>query len=110
MSSSSSNKNQAQAKYANSNLNAVFAKPSASAAAQSSTSGTINRNGMLVLSKRTTRAVSGAKVVVPKPVNLPSLKKEHAGNDPTTQLVPAGAGAGWAKPEEQAPPAQPQEV
>ncbi|GIL74137.1 hypothetical protein Vretimale_4920 [Volvox reticuliferus] len=110
MSSSSSNKNQTQAKYANSNLNAVFAKPTASAAAQSSTSGTINRNGMLVLSKRTARAVSGAKVVVPKPVNLPSLKKEHAGNDPSTQLVPAGASAGWAKPEEQAPPTQPQEV
>ncbi|KXZ53187.1 hypothetical protein GPECTOR_7g1079 [Gonium pectorale] len=72
-------KNQPPAKYANSNLNAVFAKPSAPAAAQSSTSGTINRNGMLVLSKRTTRAVSGAKVVVPKPVNLPSLKKDPRG-------------------------------
>ncbi len=69
---------------------------------------------------------------MPKPVNLPSLKKvrvlpreamrlggsvtkffvlqEHAGNDPTTQLVPTGASAGWAKPEEPSAPAQPQEV
>lgn len=50
-SSNNQQKNQAPAKYANSNLNAVFAKPSAPAAAQSSTSGTINRMGMLVLSK-----------------------------------------------------------
>eukprot|EP00951_Prasinocladus_malaysianus_P042723 scaffold522356_cov43-Prasinocladus_malaysianus.AAC.1 len=29
---------------------------------------------------------SGGKLAVPKPVNLPSLRKEHGGNDPTTQL------------------------
>lgn len=48
--------------------------------------------------------VSGTKLAVPKPVNLPSIKKEHAGNDPTTQLVPSSSGAGWTKPEEPAPP------
>ncbi len=32
--------------------------------------------------------------------------QEHAGNDPSTQLVPSGGGSGWTKPEEQPPPQQ----
>lgn len=80
------------------------------------------------------RAVSGAKLSVPLPVNLPSMKKvsvwpfrrsgtfaskgfrgswkevrvssssqEHAGNDPTTQLVPSGTGSSsWTKPDDAA--------
>jgi hypothetical protein len=76
--------------------------------------------------------VTGSKLAVPKPVNLPSIKKvrpagssrspptgqltswplaaqEHAGNDPSTQLVPSNAaGGGWSKPEEPQPaPQQP---
>ena len=80
-----------------------------------------------------TRGVGSAatgKLAVPKPVNLPSLRKvrpgtllpyaayalvkaviwfllclqENAGNDPTTQIVPSKSGVGWQKPEpEQAP-------
>lgn len=52
--------------------------------------------------KRKTTTTTAGKLAVPKPVNLPSLKKEHAGNDPTTQIVPSGTGGGWSKPEEQA--------
>jgi hypothetical protein len=86
---------------------------------------------------KSTTTTAGAKLVVPKPVNLPSIKKasaveraaqvqmlvactaslanphlyvqEHQGNDPSTQLVPSGtAGAGWSKPEEPQPAPQPQ--
>lgn len=40
--------------------------------------------------------------------HIPYLQ-EHQGNDPSTQLVPSGtAGAGWSKPEEPQPAAQPQ--
>ena len=74
-----------------------------------------------------TRGVGSAaagKLAVPKPVNLPSLRKvrqapcchhtahipvqavicslrlqENAGNDPTTQIVPSKSGVGWQKPE-----------
>ena len=32
------------------------------------------------------------------PANLPSLKKENLGNDPTVSLVPSGS-SGWGKKE-----------
>lgn len=104
----SSQKSSSQTKYANSNLNGVFAKPSA-APGGVSTGAAINRySGMLVLQKRTRTGPVG-KLAVPKPVNLPSIKKEHAGNDPTTQLVPAGSGTGgWNKPEEAPAVSQPE--
>jgi hypothetical protein len=82
------------------------------------------------------RTAIGGKLSVPKPVNLPSIKKvcfrgsffhviitvayrmwklvcirlqEHAGNDPSTQLVPSGTGSGsWSKPEDSAPSSQPE--
>ena len=80
------------------------------------------------------RTAAVPKLAVPKPVNLPSMKKvsaekpglnrsgnsltvavslvqtqEHAGNDPSTQIVPSGTGSGgWSKPEEPAPPPQPE--
>eukprot|EP00959_Pyramimonas_sp_CCMP1952_P006934 144742-Pyramimonas_sp.AAC.3 len=58
---------------------------------------------------RTRITPGGSKLAVPKPVNLPSIKKEHAGNDPTTQLVPTGApSSGW-KTEETQPKAPSQE-
>eukprot|EP00873_Tetraselmis_striata_P026782 jgi/Tetstr1/447046/TSEL_003674.t1 len=40
------------------------------------------------------------RVAVPRPVNLPSLRKEHGGNDPSTQLVAPGSAAGWSKQEQ----------
>ena len=39
-----------------------------------------------------------SKLGVPRPVNLPSLRRENAGNDPSTQIVPAGNTGGWTKP------------
>lgn len=88
-------------KFANSNLNAIFQKPQP----QRLNSAAGQRHGMLLLGgAKTTRARAqpgGAKLAVPKPVNLPSIKKEHAGNDPATQLVPAGSTAGGWKTDEQ---------
>lgn len=54
---------------------------------------------MLVMGKA---KASGGKLVIPKPVNLPSLKKEHAGNDPTVNLVGSSSGSlGWLKQQEE---------
>eukprot|EP00882_Tetradesmus_deserticola_P006733 GHRQ01007086.1.p1 GENE.GHRQ01007086.1~~GHRQ01007086.1.p1 ORF type:complete len:427 (+),score=116.81 GHRQ01007086.1:83-1363(+) len=106
--SSSTDRRREPQKFANSNLNGIFAgKPAGQA------SSGVNRFGMLTMAlpKRTksTTTTAGAKLVVPKPVNLPSIKKEHQGNDPSTQLVPSGtAGTGWSKPEEPQPAPQPQ--
>ncbi len=38
---------------------------------------------------------------LPPPANLPSLKKENLGNDPTVNLVPARS-SGWGKKEKAA--------
>eukprot|EP00195_Chlamydomonas_chlamydogama_P016482 CAMPEP_0202907676 /NCGR_PEP_ID=MMETSP1392-20130828/43468_1 /ASSEMBLY_ACC=CAM_ASM_000868 /TAXON_ID=225041 /ORGANISM="Chlamydomonas chlamydogama, Strain SAG 11-48b" /LENGTH=1511 /DNA_ID=CAMNT_0049596685 /DNA_START=73 /DNA_END=4608 /DNA_ORIENTATION=- len=99
-----------QGKYANLNLNAALTSKSTGPATGSGPGSaiggsTLTKGGLLVLSKRP-RTATGAKLSIPKPVNLPSIKKEHAGNDPSTQLVPSGSGSGtWSKPEEApAPP------
>eukprot|EP00200_Dunaliella_tertiolecta_P019936 CAMPEP_0202406140 /NCGR_PEP_ID=MMETSP1128-20130828/8224_1 /ASSEMBLY_ACC=CAM_ASM_000463 /TAXON_ID=3047 /ORGANISM="Dunaliella tertiolecta, Strain CCMP1320" /LENGTH=146 /DNA_ID=CAMNT_0049010905 /DNA_START=141 /DNA_END=577 /DNA_ORIENTATION=- len=87
-------------KYANSNLNSVLQKSSTQVghgAAGAFGGAKMGYHGMLVLSKKPR---VGSKLSVPLPVNLPSIKKEHAGNDPNTQLVPAAGSGSWqsAKP------------
>ncbi|GAX74645.1 hypothetical protein CEUSTIGMA_g2093.t1 [Chlamydomonas eustigma] len=101
-----------QAKYANLNLNASLTSKSglgvgATGSGLAQGASTLTKGGLLVLSKRP-RAATGSKLSVPKPVNLPSIKKEHAGNDPSTQLVPASSGSGtWTKPEDVPPETTP---
>ena len=57
-----------------------------------------NRIGTMTPLGAVPKEKKAPKVSVPKPVNLPSMKKEHAGNDPTTQLVGGGGGIhGWQK-------------
>eukprot|EP00898_Chlorokybus_atmophyticus_P005889 jgi/Chlat1/6300/Chrsp44S05784 len=99
------------------NLNASY-RPAGSPA----TSGTRTRvgsGGLQVLGRTSRPAATGSgrplsaggrdapantstKLVVPKPVNLPSRKSEHAGNDPTVAIVPTASGhAGWNKAEQE---------
>jgi len=91
------------AKYANLNLNeALTSKPNRSGPGLAQANSTLTKGGLLLLSKKP-RSASGVKLSVPKPVNLPSIKKEHAGNDPNTVLVPAtGSGSStWgSRPED----------
>mmetsp|Transcript_3696 Transcript_3696/g.23171 ORF Transcript_3696/g.23171 Transcript_3696/m.23171 type:complete len:882 (-) Transcript_3696:318-2963(-) len=67
------------------------------------------RRGLVPLgnAKSASGRAIGKTLAVPKPVNLPSIRKEHSGNDPNARLVPTTLpGAGWTKPTEttQAPP------
>lgn len=97
-------------KFASVNLNKSYGKPAATTPSGSSNgaggggggSGRLVRSlsssspssagahgGMLLLSRpgTTVPASKGGKVIVPRPVNLPSLRREHAGNDPSIALV-----------------------
>ncbi|CAM6081698.1 unnamed protein product [Calypogeia fissa] len=109
-------------KFASVNLNKSYGKPAAPAGgAQLSGSGgsrtrIASHGGMLLLTRpvrssstTTTPGVAGAavlqkgaKLTVPLPVNLPSLRREHAGNDPNIALVGGATGAsGWPKQQQQ---------
>jgi len=64
------------------------------------------RHGMVMLGSAKARprqaTAVGGKLSVPKPINLPSMKKEHGGNDPTTNLVASGTAAGgWKKDDKE---------
>ncbi|MCO5587390.1 hypothetical protein L7F22_041339 [Adiantum nelumboides] len=63
-----------------------------------------SHSGMIVLSRpgRSQSSVSSissrtSKLAIPRPVNLPSLRREHAGNDPTVPLVGMSGSNGWSK-------------
>lgn len=90
----------ARSKYSSVNLNQSYGKSqSQSQSSAPRTLGQRGSGGMLVMGKAKT---SGGKLVIPKPVNLPSLKKEHAGNDPTVNLVGSSSGSlGWLKQQEE---------
>ncbi|KAI5061119.1 hypothetical protein GOP47_0023624 [Adiantum capillus-veneris] len=67
-------------------------------------------SGMVVLSRpgRSQPSASSmnsrtTKLVIPRPVNLPSLRREHAGNDPTVPLVGMPGSTGWSKQQVMAP-------
>lgn len=38
-----------------------------------------------------------SKLAVPRPMNLPSLRREHSGNDPSITLVVSSGSSGWTK-------------
>eukprot|EP01135_Chromosphaera_perkinsii_P009283 Nk52_evm35s1705 gene=Nk52_evmTU35s1705 len=85
-----------KSKFSTLNINAVF-KGTSSAKSPSQPSVSGGRHGMQVLGRvgsGSKKAVQGSQSAAPRPVNLPSLRRENAGMDPNTQLVPAG-GSGW---------------
>ncbi|XP_024380724.1 uncharacterized protein [Physcomitrium patens] len=109
-------------KFASVNLNKSYGKPTAGAGGSGNGSGsgtgalggagragrTSSHGGMLLLSRSgvATSVPKGGRVIVPRPVNLPSLRREHAGNDPSIALVGGSGSSGWTKTlvhEEQAP-------
>ncbi|KAG6549004.1 hypothetical protein Mapa_009446 [Marchantia paleacea] len=97
-------------KFASVNLNKSYGKP-VSQGAQLPSSGSsrariATHGGMLLLTRpvRSQPAAAavqkGAKLTVPRPVNLPSLRREHAGNDPTIALVGGTGASGWTKQQQ----------
>ncbi|KAL2634522.1 hypothetical protein R1flu_006001 [Riccia fluitans] len=98
-------------KFASVNLNKSYGKPASQGAqvpsAGSSRSRITTHGGMLLLTRPSVRsqpaaaaAQKGAKLTVPRPVNLPSLRREHAGNDPTIALVGGTGASGWTKQQQ----------
>ena len=110
-------------KFASVNLNKSYGKPATGGAGSGNGSGSgsgalgsagraartsSSHGGMLLLSRpgATGAAVQkGGKVIVPRPVNLPSLRREHSGNDPSIALVSGSGASGWTKApvQEEAP-------
>eukprot|EP00250_Pteridium_aquilinum_P021052 c25015_g3_i1 orf=264-7748(+) len=62
---------------------------------------TLSRSTKVSSSSSSSTAVSvssrASKLAVPRPVNLPSLRREHSGNDPTIALVGSVGSSGWTK-------------
>ncbi|KAL3678323.1 hypothetical protein R1sor_021279 [Riccia sorocarpa] len=98
-------------KFASVNLNKSYGKPASQGtqlpSSGSSRSRITTHGGMLLLTRPTVRsqpaaaaAQKGAKLAVPRPVNLPSLRREHAGNDPTIALVGGTGASGWTKQQQ----------
>nr|XP_024389670.1 uncharacterized protein LOC112289022 isoform X3 [Physcomitrium patens] len=110
-------------KFASVNLNKSYGKSTTGAGGSGNGSGAgsgalgsagraarnSSHGGMLLLSRPgVATSVQKGKVIVPRPVNLPSLRREHAGNDPTIALVGGSGASGWTKAslhEDQSPAA-----
>lgn len=90
--------NAGKTKYSSLNLNQTYKGTKVETKTSSGTA----RHGLQSLGK------VGASRRIPPPANLPSLKSENSGNDPTVSLVPSGGG-GWGsakeKPSETTPAA-----
>eukprot|EP00271_Cylindrocystis_brebissonii_P016918 TRINITY_DN418_c3_g1_i1.p1 TRINITY_DN418_c3_g1~~TRINITY_DN418_c3_g1_i1.p1 ORF type:complete len:3036 (+),score=806.30 TRINITY_DN418_c3_g1_i1:162-9269(+) len=112
------------------NLNSSYGKPSSSGkggvpSSSRPAAGGIRGAGGMVLLGKTSNSLGlggtsslggpsslplskpgGSRLLAPRPVNLPSRKREHGGNDPRILLVGAGgaaggaAAAGWTRPEQ----------
>ncbi|DAZ95420.1 TPA: hypothetical protein N0F65_006310 [Lagenidium giganteum] len=91
-----------KAKFSSRNLSAVYKAPRAKPA-EVPNAFYPNAHRMLVLGKASVRgnmsasalAAKAHAVAVPTPINTPSLRKEHAGQDVHVHLVPSGR-SGWA--------------
>jgi hypothetical protein len=56
----------------------------------------LGRSGLQMLGAG--RRSQTSVVSAPKPINLPSIRRENAGNDPFVSLVPSGSGV-WGSKE-----------
>lgn len=84
--------NAGKTKYSSLNLNQTYKGTKV----ETKTSSGAARHGLQSLGK------VGASRRIPPPANLPSLKSENSGNDPTVSLVPSGGG-GWGSAKEKPP-------
>ncbi|KAJ7549613.1 hypothetical protein O6H91_07G060100 [Diphasiastrum complanatum] len=105
-------RNSGATKFASVNLNQSYGKPPQQAASSPGVVGSGGRSrlpgtthgGMLLLTRPARPQPAGQKnpkLAVPRPVNLPSLRREHAGNDPTVSLVGGSGASGWIKQQQQ---------
>lgn len=83
--------NAGKTKYSSLNLNQTYKGTKV----ETKTTSGAARHGLQSLGK------VGASRRIPPPANLPSLKSENSGNDPTVSLVPSGGG-GWGSAKEKA--------